>query len=74
MAEVEINAREDGPYLVSGPVVVIDAEGNASEIKGKTAFLCRCGGSQRKPFCDGTHRKLGFKAAPVTVRLVETAE
>ncbi len=74
MTKVEIRARENGPYLVSGPAVLIDADGNESEIQGKTVALCRCGGSQNKPFCDGTHRKNDFKAAQATVRRVEGTE
>ena len=68
MSDVEIRARENGPYLVSGPAILIDADGNESAIEGKRLALCRCGGSQNKPFCDGTHRKIEFKAAGVTVR------
>lgn len=74
MAKIEIRARENGPYLVSGPAVLVDADGNESEIQGKTVALCRCGGSANKPFCDGTHRKVEFAAAPVTVRQVEVSE
>lgn len=74
MTKIEIRARENGPYLLSGPAVLIDSDGNESEVAGKTIALCRCGGSQNKPFCDGTHRKINFKAAAVTVRQVEVAE
>jgi CDGSH-type Zn-finger protein len=74
MAKIEIRARENGPYLFSGPAVLINADGNESEITGKTVALCRCGGSQNKPFCDGTHRKIGFKAAAATVRQVEATD
>jgi CDGSH-type Zn-finger protein len=48
---------------------LIDAAGNESPVQGKKIALCRCGGSQNKPFCDGTHRKNEFKAAQATVRL-----
>ncbi len=65
MAEVEIKVRENGPYKVTGPVRLIDAEGNEYDVgeKGETIALCRCGGSTTKPFCDGTHSKTGFEAA-----------
>jgi CDGSH-type Zn-finger protein len=68
MAKVEITARENGPYLVSGPAVLIDADGNESAVEGRMVALCRCGGSSGKPFCDGTHRKMEFQAAGATVR------
>lgn len=61
---VTITARENGPYLVEGPVRLIDADGNEYDLAGKTRFsLCRCGGSVRKPFCDGTHSRIGFQGA-----------
>ncbi len=65
MADVEIKARENGPYRVTGPVTVVDAEGNAYEAgeDGRPIALCRCGGSTTKPFCDGTHSRVGFEAA-----------
>jgi CDGSH-type Zn-finger protein len=70
--EVVIKVRENGPYRVSGPVRVIDADGNefdlAPHTKNGTIVLCRCGGSTTKPFCDGTHSKLGFDAATRAVR------
>lgn len=54
-----ITVRDNGPYRIEGPVKVIDAEGN--EFEHKESFsLCRCGQSSNKPFCDGTHAKVGF--------------
>ena len=64
----KIAALDDGPFLVRGPVVVVDAEGNEFPSGRKTIALCRCGGSTTKPFCDGTHSKLGFWAAERAVR------
>jgi uncharacterized Fe-S cluster protein YjdI len=55
----EVRVQPDGPLLVRGGVVVRDAEG-AVLYEGERAALCRCGGSARKPFCDGTHRTNGF--------------
>lgn len=65
MAEVEIKARENGPYKVSGPIRLIDADGAEYELPddGRAVALCRCGGSTTKPFCDGTHSQVGFDAA-----------
>lgn len=63
MAEVTITPRDNGPYLVKGPVTIVDAEGRSFDTKGReTIALCRCGGSSTKPFCDGTHAKIGFSA------------
>ncbi len=64
----KIAALNDGPFLVRGPVVVVDAEGNEFPSERATVALCRCGGSTKKPFCDGTHSKLGFRAAERAVR------
>lgn len=62
MDEVIIKVRESGPYLVRGRVTLIDADGNPYPIEGENFVLCRCGGSQSKPFCDGSHRENGFCA------------
>ncbi len=62
MDEVVIKARENGPYLVRGRFTLTDADGNFYEIAGENVALCRCGGSQAKPFCDGSHRENGFVA------------
>jgi len=62
MAEITITPLDDGPYLVKGPVKITDASGNEFQIEGKTVALCRCGNSSTRPFCDGTHVKVGFKS------------
>ena len=63
MAEVTIKARANGPYKVEGPVRIIDADGNEFEIpEGSGIVLCRCGRSATKPFCDKSHRRVGFVA------------
>lgn len=54
-----IKVRKDGPYLVTGPCVVTDHEGNEIEVK-ENFVLCRCGASKTKPFCDGSHRTIAF--------------
>jgi CDGSH-type Zn-finger protein len=66
---VTILAKNNGPYLVEGPFRLIDADGNEYVLEpGKKYNLCRCGGSTRKPFCDGTHSRIGFAAAERAVR------
>ena len=63
---VTITAKKDGPYRVEvadGQIRLLDAEGKEFELRGKTAFsLCRCGHSQNKPLCDGSHSRVGFQA------------
>jgi CDGSH-type Zn-finger protein len=54
-----IKVTENGPYMVEGVTQVRDATGEAHAVEGK-AFLCRCGRSSNKPFCDGSHNKVGF--------------
>jgi 3-phenylpropionate/trans-cinnamate dioxygenase ferredoxin subunit len=62
MADVTIEIIENGPYIVTGQVELKDGDGNAYPVKQRMA-LCRCGASTTKPFCDGTHSKIGFEAA-----------
>ena len=62
MAEVTIKAHRNGPYEVSGDVTVLDFEGAAYPADPGAIYLCRCGRSATKPFCDGTHKKVGFQA------------
>jgi len=78
MAQVKITVRNDGPYRVEAPegtIELIDADGNAYDLTGKTAFsLCRCGGSVNKPFCDGAHSRIGFQGAERAVAATEKQE
>jgi CDGSH-type Zn-finger protein len=60
-----IKVRDDGPYKVTGPVVLTDAEGNRFEVpEGNAIALCRCGQSETKPFCDASHKTAGFTSCP----------
>jgi CDGSH-type Zn-finger protein len=61
--EAKISTYDDGPFLVTGHVVIEDADGNEYPTEKETIALCRCGSSIEKPFCDGTHSKIGFRAA-----------
>ena len=59
-----ISTFEDGPFLVTGGVFrVVDAQGGEFSVNKETIALCRCGASMKKPFCDGAHSKVGFRAA-----------
>ena len=66
MADVTIEIIKNGPYIVNGRVDLKDADGHAYPPKDRLA-LCRCGASIAKPFCDGTHSKIGFQAAETAV-------
>jgi len=60
---VEITVRDNGPYKVTGPVRLVDADGNAFTLpEGRALALCRCGRSATKPFCDASHRAAGFQS------------
>jgi len=56
---LKIQPARNGPLLVQGPLELIGSEARA---RGSQAALCRCGGSGNKPFCDGTHNKIGFSS------------
>lgn len=58
-AAVVVNVKRGGPLVIVGPVNVVDADGNVVSSDDRT-FLCRCGGSANKPFCDGTHKSTTF--------------
>ncbi|WP_066462300.1 CDGSH iron-sulfur domain-containing protein [Sanguibacter suarezii] len=61
-AEVQIVLCPDGPLLVRGRPVILDADGTEVSRGRGTVALCRCGGSAIKPFCDGTHKVNGFQS------------
>ncbi len=62
MQDVQIKVRDSGPYLVKGTVTLVDADLNPYTVEGDNIALCRCGQSQTKPFCDGSHKTTGFVA------------
>ena len=68
---VKISTYDNGPYLVTGPVLITDADGNEYPNERETVALCRCGASTKKPFSDGTHSKVGFEAAQRAVQQEE---
>ena len=67
MSDVQIQITENGPYKVTGDIQLLDHDGNPVATRGAAVFLCRCGGSTTKPFCDGTHSKIGFQGAMAAV-------
>lgn len=59
-AETIVETMPNGPLLVYGNVTIKDKDGNLTQKNNVTAF-CRCGASSNKPFCDGSHKKIGFE-------------
>lgn len=72
---IKITVRQNGPYRVEGnldELQLLDHEGNPVPLPPRSEAkpwisLCRCGASTNKPFCDGTHSKIGFQAAESAV-------
>ena len=65
---ITIRLRRNGPYVVEGDDVrIVDWDGREYVVERRPAALCRCGASTKKPFCDGTHSKIGFQAAEAPV-------
>ncbi len=60
-----IRIQANGPYIVTGPLTIADADGNVIVVaEGRSVKLCRCGHSGSKPYCDGTHRRVDFVSRP----------
>ncbi len=62
MPNVKIAVRPNGPYKITGPVEIVDAAGVVipTDPNDEAIFLCRCGESAEKPFCDGMHKTCSF--------------
>jgi len=59
----KVKSLKDGPLETSGAITVENAQGERKEFAtDKQAWLCRCGASKNKPYCDGSHRRGGFQA------------
>jgi len=64
MAKSEIKCNKNGPLIVRGEFELLDSEGKPFGLGGRTQLgLCRCGESQNKPFCDGSHNAAGFESS-----------
>ena len=69
VSAVTIDLRENGPLKVTGPITIRDFEGREFVLpEGSAVALCRCGHSGNKPFCDGTHKRVGFVADDPALR------
>lgn len=64
----KITPLDNGPLMIEGEIELVSPSGEPIATKGAKSFLCRCGGSTKKPFCDGTHSRIGFQAAEAAVR------
>jgi CDGSH-type Zn-finger protein len=69
---IQIKMKPNGPYLIDGDFTILDENGNEIPLQKKA--LCRCGGSVNKPFCDGTHSKIGFQGAAAAVAAAEKGD
>jgi CDGSH-type Zn-finger protein len=68
-----ITPYRDGPYLLRGDFVLRDQDGNEIDLRRRTIALCRCGKSRTRPFCDGTHKLVGFEAPSAPADQTATA-
>jgi CDGSH-type Zn-finger protein/uncharacterized Fe-S cluster protein YjdI len=71
--ETEVEPRPNGPLFVRGQVRIVDDEGRVIREDTRLA-LCRCGASANKPFCDGSHRRIGFRTRAAAADRVESEE
>jgi len=62
MPEATITPYRDGPLLIRGPFSLRDQDGREIEVDRETIALCRCGKSRMRPFCDGSHKRVRFRA------------
>ena len=60
MNEVEIIVQDNGSYHIKGKFKILTPAGKEIPHEGDEEWLCRCGQSSKKPFCDSTHKKIGF--------------
>jgi CDGSH-type Zn-finger protein len=68
LAETKVTVRDNGPLRLEGEFTICDMQGGVFGLAGRTVIsLCRCGLSENKPFCDGSHKKGGFQSV-VTAR------
>lgn len=61
---VTVTACANGPLIVRGDIDLVDERGEPIEPRRRTVALCRCGASAIRPFCDGSHRTIGFRTEP----------
>ena len=70
MAATKITVANNGPLIIEGEMEIRDEQGKAFGLAGRTRLsLCRCGHSERKPFCDGSHKRIPFDSTVQAVDL-----
>jgi CDGSH-type Zn-finger protein len=70
MAGTTVTVANNGPVRISGDFVIKDAQGREFDVSGRESVsFCRCGGSSNKPFCDGTHNRVGFQSECEALKL-----
>ncbi|MCS6908830.1 MAG: CDGSH iron-sulfur domain-containing protein [Anaerolineales bacterium] len=69
MSEIILELRKNGSMKLPGPLVLIDENGQEQVIDKPNVAFCRCGASKEKPFCDGSHKEIGFQGPSFTVKL-----
>lgn len=70
MAATKFTITKNGPMLVEGDLQILDPEGKAFGLAGRTTVaLCRCGHSENKPFCDGSHKRVNFQSEVHAIEL-----
>jgi CDGSH-type Zn-finger protein len=63
MADFKVIVKNNGPLRLEGDILICDEAGRSFGLGGRgVVSLCRCGQSGNKPFCDGTHNKVGFQS------------
>ncbi len=63
MSDFKVIVRNNGPLRLEGDITILDQDDQVFGLAGRTVVsLCRCGHSQNKPFCDGSHNKVGFES------------
>ena len=66
----KITVRENGPYVINtGGQYTVEKDGQKEVVEKPVIALCRCGASQNKPFCDGSHKNINFEADGVEIKL-----
>jgi CDGSH-type Zn-finger protein len=63
LAATKVTVRSNGSIRIEGDFEIVDSEGGVFDLAGRTTIgLCRCGHSENKPFCDGSHKKVEFQS------------
>jgi len=74
MSDLKITVRNNGPLRLEGTISILDESGKEWGLAGRTAVsLCRCGQSAKKPFCDGSHSRVGFSSTCEAAELAPPA-